>query len=71
MVSQLLVASGVAAACGFLGVNEWLRTRAGRTRAGARAPHLPGPRRATYDRVTPLEAMTGYRRAVSQERVDG
>ena len=65
MASQLLVASGVAAVCGLLGVSEWLRTRALRSRA-RQAGHidsimLPVQRRATYDRITPLDAMTGHR----------
>ena len=49
MVSQLLVASGVAATCGLLGVNEWLRGRAWRTRL-------------THNRSAPTSTDGGDRR---------
>ena len=63
MVSQLLVASGIAAACGFLGVNEWLRGRALRIRSEhTRRPYESSAARPSMlDRVTPREVLIGPR----------
>lgn len=59
-MSQLLVASGIAGACGLLVVAEWFRARAHRARI-AQARLLPVPRQQGPDRLTPLSELTGFR----------
>ena len=73
MLSQLLVAAGVTAVCGGLGLTEWLRSRSARP-VIAHRPYRKNLRlddiTPTYERITRLTALTGFRRSIRDEDDD-
>jgi hypothetical protein len=75
MLSQLLVATLIAAVCVALGLIDWVRARGSHATAKVYADRgfatVDGRRRIgpppTHERVTRLTALTGYRRAVRDD----